>query len=74
MGEAWLALTCCKGMTYVPIKLLAGAAHPKARLRDVLPRLRCNTCRDRPAEVALIENPSALGQGGPPMGWVIRLV
>ncbi len=73
MGEAWLSLTCCKGVTHVPVKLLRGAAHPAARLRDVLPRLRCSVCHDRPAEMALIESPAAISNDGPPRGWVISL-
>ncbi|MEJ0047860.1 MAG: hypothetical protein WDN04_18370 [Rhodospirillales bacterium] len=44
----WLQLSCCKGTTYLPVRLLAGAAPPHARLRDVLPRLRCKDCHDRP--------------------------
>ena len=27
-------------------------------VRDALPRLRCQACHDRPATVALIENPA----------------
>jgi len=74
MGEAWLSLTCCKGVTYVPVKLLGAAAPPTARLRDVLPRLRCSVCHDRPAEMALIESPAAISNDGPPQGWVIGLL
>ena len=38
--------------------------------RNLLPRLRCD---DRPATVALIENPVGCANGGPPAGWVIAL-
>ena len=74
MEGTWLALTCCKGVTYVPLKLLAGAAHPTARLRDVLRRMRCDACHDRPASVSLVENPATTGHGGPPTGWEIPLL
>jgi hypothetical protein len=74
MKGTWLALACCKGVTYVPLKLLAGAAHPTARLRDVLRRMRCKDCHDRPASVLLVEDPAATGHGGPPAGWVIKLL
>jgi len=73
LGGTWLALRCCKGLTYVPVNLLAGAAHPEARLRDVLGRMRCKACHDRPASIALIENPAATGNGGPRQGWVLLL-
>ena len=49
---SWLALTCClQRLTYVPLRLLAGATHPTARLRDVLRRMRCKDCHDRPVAV-----------------------
>ena len=32
LGGTWLALRCCKGLTYVPVNLLAGAAHPEAQI------------------------------------------
>ena len=73
LGGTWLQLCCCKGTTYMPVRLLAGCARPQARLRDVLPRLRCKDCHDRPARVALIESPDALGHGGRAVGWAISL-
>ena len=69
----WLRLECCRGTTFLPVNLLIGAARPKARLRDVLPRLRCQACHDRPATMALIENPAGQAHSGPPLGWVIAL-
>ncbi len=73
MDGTWLALTCCNGVTHVPVRLLAGAAHPTARLRNVLARMRCRDCRDWLAAVSLAENPAATGHGGPPAGWVIQV-
>jgi len=73
LGPAWLQLCCCKGTTYLPVRMLAGADPPKTTLRDVLPRLRCQVCHDRPATLALIEDPAGQANGGPPVGWVISL-
>jgi hypothetical protein len=62
LAGTWLELRCCGGVVYFPLRLLARAAHPQSRLRDVLPQLRCKRCHDRPATVALIEDPA--GQHG----------
>ncbi len=70
LSGTWLELRCCQGVTYVPVKLLSGAAHPQTRLRDVLGRMRCKVCHDRPARAALVENPAASGNGGRRLGWV----
>jgi len=72
IGPAWLSLTCCKGTAYVPLRLLSGQ-YPRARLGDVLPRLRCKACRKPPAGLALIDNPAGEAEGGPPLGWRIEL-
>ena len=40
-GPAWLSLSCCKGVTYLPTVMLA-KQRPTARLGDVVARLRCN--------------------------------
>jgi hypothetical protein len=72
LSDAWLRLDCCQGITYVPIRLLAGASRV-GRLRDVLPRMRCKVCRGRPKRAALVESPAGEAAGGPPPGWVIRL-
>ena len=55
------------------VLLLAGAARTQAGPRDVLPRLRCQACHDRPATVVLIENPAGQAHGVPPVGWAIIL-
>lgn len=73
LSGTWLQLECCRGTTYLPLTLLIGAARPKARLRDVLPRLRCQECHDRPATMALIESPAGHAHGGAPVGWMIAL-
>jgi hypothetical protein len=73
LAGTWLRLECCRGTTYLPLTLLIGAARPKARLRDVLLRLRCQACHGRPTTVALIENPAGEAKGGPPVGWEIPL-
>jgi hypothetical protein len=69
LSATWLRLGCCGGTSYVPVRLLAGSARPRARLRGVLPRLRCQICNDTPRSAALVESPA----GGAAAGWVIRL-
>ena len=73
LAGTWLRLECCKGTPFLPLRLLAGPTRPQARLRNVLPRLRCKNCHGRPATVVLIENPAGQAHGGPPVGWAIPL-
>jgi hypothetical protein len=68
-----LRLACCRGTTYLPLRLLVDAARPRARRHDVSPRLRHPACHDKPATVAPIENPAGPEHGGPRLGWAIPL-
>jgi hypothetical protein len=60
----WLELRCCKGITYLPLRLLAEGGRGDAVLQDLLPRLRCRVCGDEPATVALVESAATR-----PAGW-----
>jgi hypothetical protein len=69
LAETWLEVRGCKGITYLPVHLMAAGRPSNARLRDVLARLRCAKCRSRPSMLALVENPAGGGmaarrQGG----------
>ena len=75
LDGTWLEIRCCRGVTYVPIGSLAVRRRHLATLGEVLPRLRCSACHGPPHGLALVENPAGLsGVGGPPPGWVIKLV
>jgi hypothetical protein len=68
----WLELRCCKGTTYLPLRLLAESGRGDAVLQDMLPRLRRRACGDQPATVALVES-AARGSDGERQGWRIEL-
>jgi hypothetical protein len=73
LSGTWLEVRCFKGTTYLPLRIVAASKPENARLRDVLPRLRCSKCQVRPSMLVLVENPAGGGQGGPPPGWRINL-
>jgi len=68
-----LRLECCTGTTYDAIRLLTDATRPNARLRNVLPRLRCRHCGERPGAVTLIEAAPGQAPIGLHTGWQIPL-
>jgi hypothetical protein len=43
-------------MAYIPFKLLA-KTRGQMKLRDILPRLRCEGCGDRPARALVADDP-----------------
>jgi len=55
----WLGVSCvppCAHLSYIPFKLLA-RSRGRMKLRDVLPRLRCEGCGGRPARAAVVDDP-----------------
>lgn len=55
----WLGVSCvppCPHLAYLPFKLLA-RTRGHMKLRDVLPRLRCEGCGGRPARALLVDDP-----------------
>lgn len=68
-GAWWLELRCACGRTaQVPNKLLARRHGARARVPELLARMRCEQCRARPASAEWIDNPAggARGSGYPP--------
>jgi hypothetical protein len=74
LEDTALRLECCTGTTYVAIRLLIDATRPNARLRNLLPRLRCRHCGERPTTVTLIEAPPGQAPNGLHAGWQIALI
>jgi hypothetical protein len=72
IGDAWLELRCCAGVTLVPIRTLGDQA---ATLGAILTRLRCRSCRQSPRSVALVgrADQDAAQQTGTPTGWQVEL-
>ena len=65
----WLDLCCaCGRSTSVPHKLLTKRHGARARMLDLLARLRCSQCGSPPAKAEWIDNPAggAFGSGYPP--------
>jgi hypothetical protein len=71
----WLEGKCACGRRLYPLRLLAAHVGWRRTLRDVVPRLRCQACEQRPSAWALIADAAdgATGRiGGGGKGW--RLV
>lgn len=74
--DRWIAVTCCEGRCQIPMKMLgAEDARSRRTLADVVIRLRCTRCGQRPKAVHLVEDP-AKGEGpqGPGPGWQVLLI
>ena len=60
----WLRVQCaCGRTTDRPIKMLARDHGGDALLQDLVPRLRCGRCRERPVSASLIESPQDGAKG-----------
>jgi len=56
----------------VPIKTLRPCGNPT--FAELLPRLRCQKCRGKPAPVYLCASPHRVFYGGPNPDWAIELM
>ncbi|MCW2318547.1 hypothetical protein M2322_004116 [Rhodoblastus acidophilus] len=63
----WLETRCRCKLSYTPLATLAERAGASTRLGEALPRLKCQTCGERPSEIALVDDPAA-GASGVPFG------
>jgi hypothetical protein len=62
MSNWWLSVTCQCGQKHVPLRLLSARIGWRITLREIVPFLRCATCRQRPSNVQLVDQP--LGDTG----------
>jgi hypothetical protein len=71
----WLEVRCCRGVSLLPLQLMAGKGEAGRTLADVVVRLRCQACGKAPAAVALIETANAppAAYGGS-QGWRVMLI
>lgn len=72
----WLEGKCTCGRRLYPLGFMAAHLGWRHSLRDVVPRLRCKTCEERPCGWALIADPAdgATGRiGGGGKGWRLAL-
>jgi hypothetical protein len=58
MSNWWLTVNCTCGEKQVPLRLLAARIGWRITLREIVPFLRCATCRQRPTNVQLVDDPS----------------
>jgi hypothetical protein len=71
----WLEIRCgCGATTAYPLRLMAGEQPRNPTLSEVLPRLRCKRCGERPTAARLIDNPGHHWGGSPqvrplPLPW-----
>jgi hypothetical protein len=64
LASYWLDLRCdCGNVVRHPLRLLGQRVGEQRRLSDVLPRLRCRECGQRPARVMLLNRPDDSPQG-----------
>jgi hypothetical protein len=57
MSNWWLSVNCRCGVKHVPLRLLSARIGWRITLREVVPFLRCSTCKERPANVQLCDKP-----------------
>lgn len=57
MSNWWLSVACQCGEKHVPLRLMAAKIGWRITLREMVPFLRCSTCRQRPRNVQLVDNP-----------------
>ena len=72
----WIEARCCRTV-FLPLRLMAGNRGLADRtLADVLVLLRCQHCRQRPANAALVGDAAgqASGRAGSAPGWRVLLV
>lgn len=67
LHDYWLQTRCRCKLSYMPLARLSERAGPSTRLGEVLPRLKCQNCGERPSELMLVDDPAA-GASGVPFG------
>ena len=56
LGVCWLQLSgCCQRSTTYPLLLMAQRLGGQRLLGDVLPRLRCSGCGNKPSRMVLVD-------------------
>ena len=80
LAPYWLDLRCaaarCTKVVCTPLKLMARRVGAWRVLRDVIARLKCEQCGERPARVTITETPIAAGGQhiAPTSQWSVVLV
>ena len=73
LGVCWLQLSgCCHHSTSYPLPLMAQRLGGQHLLGDVLPRLRCSGCGNKPARMVLVDRADDSPYGAR-AGWKIDL-
>ena len=74
LAHLWLSVRCaCKAGGALPLRYLAAAHGWKMPLSDVVGRLRCTNCGERPVSVELVDDPAIGAAGVPASGSKHRL-
>ena len=63
----------CGKVVVVPLRMLR-LDYGGARVLDIVAKLRCATCKVKPAPVYLCASPHRTSLGGPATDWAIELV
>jgi hypothetical protein len=80
LAACWLDLRCdperCTKVVCAPLRLLASKHGNRRRLGELVARLRCAQCGERPVRVCITDSP--IGEGGhhiaPTAQWAVELV
>lgn len=56
--EWCLRVRCRCQVAHLPLKLLAREHGPHHRIADIVARLRCSQCGERPGEATMTDNPA----------------
>jgi hypothetical protein len=74
LSGLWLSVSCkCTAHTGLPFRYLAAAHGWTTSLRDIVQRLKCRKCGERPSSVELVEDPTTDAVGVPNCGTKHRL-
>jgi len=69
LAHLWLSIRCeCRAGGALPLRYLAAAHGWKMPLSDVVGRLKCTNCGQRPSSVELVDNATTGATGVPESG------
>ena len=60
----WIEVRCRCKLAYIPCRKLASEWRPERRVRDIVARLRCRSCGQRPIEARMVDDPRGTSEYG----------
>ena len=56
-SDWWIGTRCRCKTAFLPCRMLAQDWRPERRVRDIVARLRCRDCGERPREARMLDDP-----------------